>query len=168
MPVGTLDYISPEVLDAMNNEGAPSSKQKNASYGMECDWWSFGEGTISSVFLSFCLSFCLSFFLSFFLFLSFFFFFLSFLSLVFFFSFFLSFLSFLSFFLPFLISFFNFFFVLFLSFFLFILLFSFLDTPSHLYKRLCPSVRRSVRRSPVIFEYRKTTFPKFLQQQNSI
>ena len=34
MPVGTPDYISPEVLSCINGSGR--------SYGVKCDWWSFG------------------------------------------------------------------------------------------------------------------------------
>lgn len=38
MPVGTPDYIAPEVLQAMNERG-PS---KGQTYGTCCDWWSLG------------------------------------------------------------------------------------------------------------------------------
>lgn len=35
VPVGTQDFLSPEVLSAIN--GGPHS-----SYGIQCDWWSLG------------------------------------------------------------------------------------------------------------------------------
>ncbi|CAH1802517.1 unnamed protein product [Owenia fusiformis] len=36
MPVGTPDYISPEVLLSMNSSGG------SKAYSLECDWWSLG------------------------------------------------------------------------------------------------------------------------------
>ena len=36
MPVGTPDYVSPELLDIMNND------RHTKSYGCEVDWWSLG------------------------------------------------------------------------------------------------------------------------------
>ncbi|XP_077995775.1 citron Rho-interacting kinase-like [Glandiceps talaboti] len=37
MPVGTPDYVAPEVLTSMNG-----SLKEGGSYGRECDWWSLG------------------------------------------------------------------------------------------------------------------------------
>ena len=37
MPVGTADYIAPEVLTSLNNIGLEAG-----GYGRECDYWSLG------------------------------------------------------------------------------------------------------------------------------
>lgn len=36
MPVGTPDYVSPELLTTMN------CHRTNSNYGVEVDWWSLG------------------------------------------------------------------------------------------------------------------------------
>ena len=36
MPVGTPDYVSPELLNSMNND------RLSNNYGREVDWWSLG------------------------------------------------------------------------------------------------------------------------------
>ena len=46
MPVGTADYIAPEVLTAMNNVGLLAG-----GYGTECDYWSLG--VVNSILIKF-------------------------------------------------------------------------------------------------------------------
>jgi citron Rho-interacting kinase len=41
MPVGTPDYISPEVLTKINDAGGTGDATAPA-FGPECDWWSLG------------------------------------------------------------------------------------------------------------------------------
>ncbi len=36
MPVGTPDYICPEILEKMNSD------DRHSQFGEECDWWSLG------------------------------------------------------------------------------------------------------------------------------
>lgn len=35
LPIGTPDYMAPEVLTVMNED-------RRGTYGLDCDWWSVG------------------------------------------------------------------------------------------------------------------------------